>query len=142
MKRFIIAFISATLATLILVGGVHAYTLFRSVFCDLTIIEGIKDIELYADEARTIVLADPIHFGELRRGEVYTFEMWVENTGVEPVNLGATIVGSITWGTVTVTPSVTLKLEAGESRYYLLEITIPISTSLGSRSFSLEFSEE
>ena len=131
------ALASVLLATAILVGGTWAYLSFKNIPCDLTIIEGITDIEIYSNEACTIPVT-AIHFGDVRRGSTLIFEMWVKNIGVEPVSLSVSL--SETW--VTILPSVGIPLDGGDVQPYTLELVISPVEELGERAFNIEFYEE
>ncbi|MCK5016439.1 MAG: hypothetical protein KAS32_05130 [Candidatus Peribacteraceae bacterium] len=142
MKRVFQSLVSVLLATIILVAGTWAYQMFRDIPCDLTIIEGITDIEIYTNEACTVSISGAVHFGELRRGSTVTFYMWAKNIGVEPVLLVATLSGDMSWGTVTLAPSSSMALARGEIQRYVLQMIIQPDTWLGAQEFSIEFYEE
>jgi hypothetical protein len=127
--------------TLLCASGVMAYTLFKSVGCDLTIIPAVKTIGFYMDAGCTQAFVAPIHFGNVAQGQVVTYDFYLRNESLVATNLNATVT-PIDWGAVTFSPSGLPHLMQPNDIYKLTMIVTPnITATTGLKNLTVDFSD-
>lgn len=95
-----------------------------------TIVPGEQAGELYLDEACTIPAA-PFYWDNLPRGTYHYLELYVKNSGVEPIDayiyVPTDVSAYIIW---TITPA-SIPLNAGEVGHFTVEAYVPPTATLG-----------
>ena len=122
-------------------GPLAAVSLPWEIQVSIEIVIGAPEFELYSDEACTTPIVSPVYFGQRERGKPVVWDTWAKNVGVEPFDLTVIIVGDVTWGNVTMTPS-TASLSAGDVVLMVLNIDIPADAVPGVRNFGIQFIDQ
>ena len=139
MKKSLLTFL--IICSLFCMGVVAlASTVLWVITVDIGIVEGPTEITVYSDADLTNQISS-LSWVEFPRGTQSEFDLWVKNTGVEPINLQASVVGDTSWGDVVITPGDTVSLSSQEVAQYTLSIAVPADTPLGQQSFQIEFFE-
>jgi len=112
----------------------------KSIPCDLTIVLGPKALGAFVDSECSIPVI-LLHWGEIPRGHSVSFDMYLKNTGEEPLKVGARVPEDISaWGSVTMTPA-TVSLAASEVQKATITMSVLPGATLGAQSCTLELVE-
>lgn len=133
MKKFwkILALLSTSILIILfsttLVNGAFQ----REAPVTVEVIPNVQDLNFYSNSSMTNPTLS-FTYANFMRGSTETWNIWIRNDGVETLNnLVASLVGTISWGTLTLTPASIGTLAAGQYRMLTLTITVPITTSTG-----------
>ena len=112
----------------------------KSIPCDLTIILGPKALGAFVDSECSTPITS-LHWGEVKRGSSASFDMYLKNTGVEAIKVGARVPEDISaWGSVTMAPAA-VSLAASEVQKVTIKMSILPGATLGAQSCTLELVE-
>jgi hypothetical protein len=123
----------ALVATLVLAVVALAAVVLFIVVWDMTIVPGEQAAEVFLDEECTIPVPS-VHWGSIQRGTQQQLDLYVKNTGVEPIdasiNVPEDVSAYMTWD---ITPA-TITLNAGEVGHFTLVANILPTAPLGAVS--------
>ena len=131
------SFLLALAGILAFAGVAMALVVLFSVPADINITPGSTDAELFLDPAATIPVP-AVHWGDVQRGSHIQLDLYLKNTGVEPITATLTIPEDMSLiMTYSFTPA-SIPLNAGEVGHFLFEADILPTAPLGLQNYSYE----